>query len=225
MNELITVKDDGARQFVEARELYVSLGVARDFSTWIKDRIEKYGFVEGADFSPELGESTGGRPGIEYNLSLEMAKELAMVENNDKGREVRRYLISLEKAWNNPEMVMARALQCSQRMIDGYKQEIAIMAPKAAFYDQVADAKNAIDMRSAAAALNITGLGRNNLFEKLRKLEILDNENLPYRRFQDSGYFRVIITRWTDQYGETHANTKTLVYPKGLDFIRKAVSK
>ena len=117
MNELITVKDDGARQFVAARELYVSLGVARDFSTWIKDRIEKYGFIEGADFSPELGESSGGRPGIEYNLSLEMAKELAMVENNDKGREVRRYLISLEKAWNNPEMVMARALQCSPRFI------------------------------------------------------------------------------------------------------------
>ena len=58
MNELITVKDDGAQQFVEARKLYVSLGVARDFSTWIKDRIEKYGFIEGADFSPELGEST-----------------------------------------------------------------------------------------------------------------------------------------------------------------------
>ena len=118
-----------------------------------------------------------------------------------------------------------RKIKDLQLQLQAAKESLAIAVPKVAFYDQVADSKDAIDMRTAAAMLNITGLGRNNLFEKLRNLEILDNENLPYRRFQDSGYFRVIITRYTDQYGETHANTKTLVYPKGLDFIRKAVSK
>lgn len=65
--------------------------------TWLKERIEQYGFVEGEDFSPISGKSTGGRPTIEYHLTLDMAKELAMVENNEQGRIVRRYFIQSEK--------------------------------------------------------------------------------------------------------------------------------
>jgi len=58
-----------------------------------------------------LGESTGGRPPYEYDLTVEMTKELAVVENNEKGREIRKYLIRLEEAWNSPEMVVQRASQ------------------------------------------------------------------------------------------------------------------
>ena len=85
------------QQLCDARDLHSYLSVGRDFSTWIKDRIEQYGFVEGEDFSPFLGKSTGGRPGMEYHLTLDMAKELAMVENNDQGRQVRRYFIAMER--------------------------------------------------------------------------------------------------------------------------------
>lgn len=84
---------------VNARDLHVFLEVGRDFSTWIKDRIEEYGFLEEEDFSPVLGKSTGGRPSYEYLLTLDMAKELAMVERTDKGREVRQYFIECEQAW------------------------------------------------------------------------------------------------------------------------------
>jgi len=98
-----------------ARDLHAVLEVGKDFSTWIKDRIEKYGFTEGEDFivkldSPDLAiqedgfspdlvktSSQGGRPAIDYHLTLDMAKELAMIENNPKGREVRRYFIRVEK--------------------------------------------------------------------------------------------------------------------------------
>lgn len=103
--------------------------------------------------------------------------------------------------------------------------KLSIAAPKAEFYDQVAESKDAIDMRTVAAVLNIKGLGRNNLFEKLRKLEILDGDNRPYRKYQDAGYFRVIETRFVDSYGDAHINIKTLVYQRGLDFIRKVVIK
>jgi len=89
--------DGRAQQLCDARDLHAFLGVGRDFSTWVKDRIEQYGFVEGEDFSPFLGKSTGGRPGMEYHLTLDMAKELAMVENNDQGRQVRRYFIAMER--------------------------------------------------------------------------------------------------------------------------------
>jgi len=86
-----------AQQLCDARDLHQFMQVGRDFSTWIKDRIEQYGFVEGEDFSPVLGKSTGGRPTNEFHLTLDMAKELAMVENNDQGRQVRRYFIAMER--------------------------------------------------------------------------------------------------------------------------------
>lgn len=89
--------DGRAQQLCDARDLHTFLGVGRDFSNWIKGRIEQYGFVEGEDFSPILAKSTGGRPGMEYHLTLDTAKELAMVENNDQGRQVRRYFIAMER--------------------------------------------------------------------------------------------------------------------------------
>lgn len=82
-----------------ARDLHSVLESGSDFSNWIKDRIEKYGFNEGEDFSRISLKTSrrGGRPAIDYHLTLDMAKELAMVENNDQGRAVRRYFIQIEK--------------------------------------------------------------------------------------------------------------------------------
>ncbi|SEI82818.1 anti-repressor protein [Azotobacter beijerinckii] len=85
------------QQLCDARDLHQFLQVGRDFSNWIKARIEQYGFIDGEDFSPILAKSTGGRPSQEYHLSIDMAKELAMVENNDQGRQVRRYFIAMER--------------------------------------------------------------------------------------------------------------------------------
>ncbi len=87
-------------QLCNARDLYQFLEVGKDFSTWIKNRIEQYGFIAGEDYSPVLGNRSDGKAGkgrTEYHLTLDMAKELAMVENNDKGRQIRRYFISLER--------------------------------------------------------------------------------------------------------------------------------
>lgn len=86
--------------FCNARDLHSSLQVGRDFSTWINSRIEEYGFVEGEDYSPVLGNRSDGKAGkrrTDYHLTLDMAKELAMIENNEIGRAVRRYFIQAEK--------------------------------------------------------------------------------------------------------------------------------
>lgn len=89
---------DGRQQHLcDARDLHEFLNVGRFFSNWIKERIDQYGFIEGEDFLPVLAKSTGGRPAIEYHITLDMAKELAMVENNDQGRQVRRYFITMER--------------------------------------------------------------------------------------------------------------------------------
>ena len=88
-------------QTVNARDLHAFLEVGKDFSTWIKDRISQYGFVEGQDFIevfPKAGEnSSGGRPAREYHISLDMAKELSMVERNEKGKQARQYFIEMER--------------------------------------------------------------------------------------------------------------------------------
>lgn len=121
-------------QLCNARDLHARLEVGRDFSNWIKDRIEQYGFVEGEDFysglssrfSPNLAktsnESTsekGGRPTIDYHITLDMAKELAMIENNEQGRAVRRYFIQAEKD--------ARAL--NQQLIEELKDKARHVLP------------------------------------------------------------------------------------------------
>lgn len=233
MSGLIEIKKSGGRETVDARELYAALGVARDFSTWIKDRIEKYGFIHGNDYetyedlsSPDSGIAKArAQTRVQYALSVAMAKELATVENNAKGREVRRYLIAVEEAWNSPEKIMLRALQYAQAAVEESEKKIAFLQPKADFFDQVADSKTALQMRDVAAALNLPGWGRNRLFHFLREQKILDTRNIPYRQFQDAGYFRVVEQAWTDAEGTSHVHLKTLVYQKGVDYIRRLIKK
>lgn len=89
---------DGRQQpLCNARDLHAFLEVSSIFSNWIHRRIAHYGFVEGEDFFPFLEKSTGGRPGMAFHITLDMAKELAMVENNEQGRQVRRYFITMER--------------------------------------------------------------------------------------------------------------------------------
>ena len=116
--------------------------------------------------------------------------------------------------------VMAWLLRDNEQL----KAKNAELTPKAAFFDQVADSKTAIDMRSLAAILNIKGIGRTKLFQILRDKKILDDRNIPYRTFQDRGYFRVIESSFTDVNGMTHIYLKTLVYQKGVDYILKQVT-
>jgi phage anti-repressor protein len=105
MNNLIKITVSDGKQTVNARDLHEALGVGRDFSNWIKGRIEEYGFVEGEKADYHLAKSGevvnrpqgGGTPGDLYLLSVDMAKELAMVENNETGRKIRRYLIRIEQ--------------------------------------------------------------------------------------------------------------------------------
>lgn len=87
-------------QLINARDLHSLLKVKRDFSTWIKDRISDYGFILNEDFSPVLGKSEGffGRPGKDYHITLDMAKELCMLERSELGQQARRYFIQMEKA-------------------------------------------------------------------------------------------------------------------------------
>jgi phage antirepressor YoqD-like protein len=99
------------------------------------------------------------------------------------------------------------------------------MKPKAEFFDQVDPFRDALQMRDVAAALNLSGWGCNRLFKLLRRKGVLDGHNVPYREYQDKGFFRVIEQQWSDAEGETHISLKTLVYQPGVDFIRRIVNE
>lgn len=225
MTELIKIEvNENQEQVVSARELHKKLGINKDFTNWFKYQAEKLGLKDGEDFTPILAESTGGRPSVDYIVTLDIAKHLCMMSGGEKAHQIREYFIKVEKAWNSPEKVMARALQIAQKEIANYKNQIALMKPKADFFDQVASSKDAIDIGTAAKVLNL-GIGRNKLFEILRQEGILMSNNQPYQKYIDRGYFRTIEQKYNKPDGSVNINIKTLVYQRGLNFIKKLVEE
>lgn len=218
--ELIKIESKNGIDTVNARELWNKLGVKKDFSDWIKNRLD--GFSEGLDFSTIQGKSTGGRPSSEYYLTLDTAKHICMLERNEKGRQIRQYFIEVEKHMfepvrETPEMLVARALITANAIITELK-------PKADFFDAVAGSKDAVEMKNVAKVLNL-GMGRNRLFAFLRDRGVLMMDNTPYQKYIDLEYFRMIEQSYSTPDGETHISLKTLVYQKGVDFIRKLIAR
>lgn len=108
----------------------------------------------------------------------------------------------------------AAMLEHQQRLLEAAK-------PKVEFFDAVASSKDAIQIGDAAKVLGIPGMGRNKLFEFLRAQGVLMKDNIPYQEYIDRGYFRTIEQKWTTRDGETRISIKTLVYQRGLDYIRR----
>jgi anti-repressor protein len=232
MTELIKIEQHDGIQTVSARDLWEGLESKREFASWIKDRVD--GFIENVDyvrfdsFVKGAENGTGNKTLKEYSLTLDMAKHLAMLERNVKGLAIRQYFIEVEKkarALPTGTELMALALIEASKFLEAKEKRIAELEPKAAFFDQVADSKTALQMRDVAAVLNIPRWGRNRIFDMLREKSVLDARNIPYRQYQDNGYFRVVEQSWTDDKGDTHVSLKTLVYQKGLAYIKKLIEK
>lgn len=133
MEELIKITEENGKRAVSARELHHFLRSRQDFSTWIKRRIEKYGFVENIDFQAfhkfvECQNGMGGTNRIEYALSLDMAKELSMIENNERGRQIRKYFIACEKALveKNKNMPPQNYLEALKALIASEEEKIKL---------------------------------------------------------------------------------------------------
>ena len=231
MHNLLKVNYDADRITLSARELYEFLEVVTQFKDWFP-RMCEYGFAESVDFNPLKiervrleGNREVKREIQDYQLTIEMAKEISMIQRNEKGKQARQYFIEIEKQWNSPERIIARGLIESKKMIENLNQQVLEMKPKAEFYDVVAGSKDAIEMSEAAKVLGIKGLGRNNLFQFLRDEGILQQNNQPYQTYVDRGYFRVVEQKYTKPNGETNINIKTLIYQKGLDYIRRKIEE
>lgn len=229
MNDMIKVNYDGEQPTVSARDLHDGLGIEKRFSAWFETNSQ--GFIEGEDYTPYLWVHPQNKQEFtDYNVSVDMAKHICLMSRTEKGKQCRQYLIDLEKAWNTPEQVMARALNIAHKTIEKMKSQNALliednqrMKPKEEFFDAVTDSKDAIEIGKVAKVLDYPGVGRNKLFEILRDKGVLMKDNIPYQKYIDNGCFRTIEQRYTVPDGETRISIKTLVYQKGVDYIRKVL--
>jgi len=210
---------------VNARDLHDFLEVGKRFTTWMQDRIQQYGFVEGQDFLPVLGESSGGRPSTEYHLSLDMAKELSMVERNEKGKQARQYFIECERRAKEaaPQLPqsMAEALRLAADQAERLeRQERALQeaAPKVAFANQVEISHDAITVGQAAKTI---GTGRTRLFSFLRHHGWVNRRNEPYQSKIESGLMDVKVGHWEHPEKGLQENITALVTGKGLIRLQK----
>ena len=226
MNELLKIDTSNAERItVSARDLHEALEVKTQFKDWFP-RMCEYGFEDGKDFCSFLSESTGGRPSQDAQITVDMAKEIAMLQRTEKGKEVRKYFIQVEKEWNSPERVMARALTIANKTIATLEIENKEMKPKALFADAVASSKTSILIGQLAKILTQNGyqIGQNRLFEKLRNDGFLSSRkgadwNMPQQRFVEQGLFEIKESTHIDGNG-VNITTKTVkVTGKGQQYF------
>lgn len=130
MNELITINYENDKPTVNGRNLHSALQIKTNYKDWFP-RMKEYGFIEGKDFSSFLSESTGGRPAIDHKISINMAKQLCMIQRSEISRKFREYFIQIEEAWNSPEKIMERAMQIAhQRAVEAERRILGLLEEK-----------------------------------------------------------------------------------------------
>lgn len=228
MNELIKINYESDRPTVLARDLHEFLEVETPFNKWFS-RMCEYGFTDGADFQTFLSESTGGRPATDAQLTIDMAKEICMLQRNEKGKQARQYFLQLEREWNSPEAVMSRTLRMAEERLERFKTinanlsvQNAIMQPKAEYFDGLCDRESLTGVRETAKLL---GLKQNDFVKWLIDHKYIYRDKrgrlMPYAEHVDSGLFTVKET-YNDKTDWT--GVQMLITVKGKERFLKALS-
>ena len=238
MNELIQVNYDNDRPTVLARDLHEFLEVQTPYHKWFP-RMCEYGFSENIDYmmmDKNVLRSDGTKmPQIQHDaqLTIEMAKEICMLQRNERGKQARQYFIQLEKDWNSPELVMARALKMANNRIGSLEertvhleQKIEKDKPKVLFADAVSISGSAILIGDLAKILRQNGveMGPNRLFQWLRENGYLIKQkgssyNMPTQKSMELGLFKIKETCVTHSDGHTSINRTPKVTGKGQVYL------
>ncbi|CCB95234.1 phage antirepressor protein [Streptococcus salivarius JIM8777] len=236
MNNLINITlNENQEPVVSGRQLHQVLGVKTPYSMWF-DRMVEYGFTENQDFLLNNSVKQTGRGGhnkIDHVLKLDMAKEIAMIQRTDKGKEVRKYFIQVEKDFNSPEKIMARALLMADKKVHKLEAQIEADRPKVLFADAVSASKSSCLIGELAKILKQNGIdiGQNKLFQWLRSNGYLisrrgDSWNQPTQKSMDLKLFELKKTNINHADGHTTTNTTTKVTGKGQQyFINKFLNQ
>ena len=228
MKELIKINNDG---LVSARELHEKLASKRQFTNWIEPYIKKnndYLFEENVDFTRiNAGVNpTNNVPIIDYAITIAMAKEIAMVSKTEKGKEVRRYFIQIEKSWNSPEMIMKRALEIANRKVESLqlenvqqKQIIGELKPKADYTDLILQNKGLIKVTSIAKDYGMSAQEFNKLLCDFKIQYKIGSQWFLYSKYQRKGYTHSETINYKHKDGRDDVNITTKWTQKGRLFL------
>lgn len=203
MNDIIKVNYDSGKPLVSGRELHEALEIETPYHKWFP-RMCEYGFSEDKDFWTKMSESTGGRPSTDHEISLDMAKELCMIQRSEIGKRFREYFIGIEKAWNDPVLVMGRAYEAQKAIADKLNAQVLQLEttiteykPKVLFAEAVETSHTSILIGDLAKLLKQNGvdIGQRRLFDWLRENGYLiksgNSKNMPTQRSMELGLFEV----------------------------------
>ena len=238
-NELILINvDDNDNQTVSGRELYEFLEVSSRYNDWFK-RMCEYGFTENEDYKLVTQKRVTNNPKNPYTeitdhvLTLNMAKELCMLARNEKGKQARQYFLEVERDWNTPEKVMARALKIASAQLSRTKaivqkqqKQLDEAKPKVIFADAVSASNSTMLVGELAKILKQNGvqIGANRLFTWLRDNGYLikrkcSDYNKPTQRSMEMGLFEIKETTIMHSDGHTSVNTTSKLTGKGQQYF------
>lgn len=235
MNELFKVNYENDRITLSARDLHNFLEATERFNSWF-ERMNQYGFVDGVDFTSVKNftfVNNGAKREIDdYQITIEMAKEIAMLQRNEKGKQARQYFIELEKKWNSPEWVMNRALEYSKKQVESLLLENKELKPKALFADAVSASKNSVLIGELAKMIKANGvdIGQKRLFAWLRENHYLmakgESYNQPTQKSMDLGLMEIKKSTVNNADGSIRTVTTTKITGKGqIYFVNKFLNK
>lgn len=231
MNNLIDINYTTETPTVSGRELHKALEVKTAYKDWFP-RMCEYGFCEGKDFCSKMSESTGGRPSIDHQLTIPMAKELCMIQRSEKGKMFRQYFIKVEENWNSPDMVMKRAFDILtakvnklQTQTEEQSKMIEEMKPKVSYYDIVLQCKDLVLTTVIAKDYGMSAMKLNQILKDKGIQYKRRGTWLLYSKYEDKGYTgtRTHITKSTS--GEEYSFICTCWTQKGRLFIYDLLKK
>lgn len=224
---------------ISGRELHKALEVKTEYKDWFPRMVE-YGFVEGVDFNPLKieqvrleGNRNVRRKITDHALTLDTAKEIAMIQRSEPGKQARQYFIQVEKAWNSPEMIMQRALKIANSTINQLEKQIEKDKPKVMFADAVDTSTSSILVGELAKLISQNGvkIGQNRLFQWLRDNGYLikkqgESYNLPTQRSMDLKIMDIKKRTQNNPDGSIRVTRTTKVTGKGQQyFINKFLAE
>ncbi len=222
MNELLKINTtDSERITVSARDLYEFLEATERFNSWF-DRMKQYGLTEGEDFTSVKSftvVNNGAHKEIDdYQLTIDTAKQIAMLQRNEKGTQARKYFIQVENAWNSPERVMARALTIANKTIETLKIENSELKPKADYFDNLVERNLLTNFRDTAKELGLRQTDLiNNLIEDGYVYRDQKSKLKPYAKYGKTGKGLFEIKEFSRN---DHSDIQTLITPKGRETFR-----
>lgn len=237
MNNLINITlNENHEPVVSGRQLHETLGVKTRYNDWF-NRMTEFGFTENEDYlaitQKRVTAQGNATNQTDHIIKLDMAKEIAMIQRTDKGKEVRKYFIQVEKDFNSPEKIMARALLMADKKVHKLEAQIEADRPKVLFADAVSASKSSCLIGELAKILKQNGIdiGQNKLFQWLRSNGYLisrrgDSWNQPTQKSMELKLFELKKTNINHADGHTTTNTTTKVTGKGQQyFINKFLNQ